>query len=305
MARKKKTSAAAGEAGENTGKKKKGGKKKLLLIPVLLILVAAAAAAVVMLVLPSFGIDLLGSAGQSQEEKLPKKGVQEYVVGENIVASLDTVLDEEGRDGELLAMRSPSKKDEGVDRRFTYIYELTSFSTVMNRYLDLLLDSEQGFYLTDEAYLVQEERPELQDAEGAVLLVRPAVEEGRVFQLAIGWSQTSNNLVVRVSAPEGEITQPKKEEPENNRMEPSNVSTQLSQLRGMEPAHLGLPGNSMDDYTIFPVDGFVKVNDQDCRRFNVYEKDKPGSIAGTYLFSVDGEHIYVLNPNSQQVSTIR
>ena len=36
----------------------------------------------------------------------------EYSVGENIVASLDTVLDEEGSEGELLAMRSPGKKAE-------------------------------------------------------------------------------------------------------------------------------------------------------------------------------------------------
>lgn len=306
MKKAKKTKVDTGETGENMGKKKKGGKKKLLLIPIALVLVAAIAAAVVIFVLPRFGINLIGGDDSPKvEEPLPKKGVQEYSVGENIVASLDTVLDEEGSEGELLAMRSPGKKAEEVDNRFTYIYELNSFAAVMDRYLDFLLDSEQGFFLTDETYLVLEERPELQDVEGALILARPAGEEEHVFQLVIGWSQASNILAVRVSAPEGAITHPKKEKPENNRIEPSNVSTQLSQLRDMEPAHLGLPGNSMDEYTIFPVDGFVKVNEQDCRRFNVYEKDKPGSIAGTYLFSVDGEHIYILNPNSHQVSTIR
>ena len=45
-------------------------------------------------------------------------------------------------------MRSPGKKAEEVDNRFTYIYELNSFAAVMDRYLDFLLDSEQGFFLT-------------------------------------------------------------------------------------------------------------------------------------------------------------
>ena len=201
-------------------------------------------------------------------------------------------------------MRSPGKAEEDVDTRFTYIYELNTFADVVNRYVDVLMDSEQGFYLTDEAYVIQEERPEFQDAEGALILARPAVEEGHVFQLVIGWSQASNNLAVRVSAPEGSVTHPKKEEGPSQ-PEPSNVSIQMEQLRTMTPAQLGLPGASMDDYTVFPIDGFVKVDNIECRRFNVYEKGSTGSIAGTYLISTDSQHVYVLDPNTNQVSTIR
>lgn len=307
MKKAKKAKVENAEGGENT--KKKGGKKKLLLIPVALVLVAAIAAAVVLFVLPHFGINLLGGGDSSQqlEEPIPKKGVEAYTVGEDTVPSLDTVLVE--GDGELIALRSPGKSkgdsSTGVDDRFTYIYELTSFATVVDRYLDVLLGSEQNFSITDDTYLVQEERPELQDAEGVLVLVRPATEEGRLFQLVIGWSQASANLAVRVSSPEGKLSYPKKETEDNNPQEPSSVSMQMDQLRSMSPAHLGLPGDSMEEYTIFPVDGFVKVNEQDCRRFNVYEKDNPGSIAGTYFFSVDQEHIYVLNPSDNKVSTIK
>ena len=304
MKRRKKTKAENVENGEATGKKKKGGKKKLLLIPIALVLVAAIAAVVVMFVLPRFGINLIGGGDDSEqlEEPLPKKGVEAYTVGEDTTVSLDTIL-EEG-DGELLAMRSPGKAEEDVDTRFTSIYELNTFADVVNRYVDVLMDSEQGFYLTDEAYVIQEERPEFQDAEGALILARPAVEEGHVFQLVIGWSQASNNLAVRVSAPEGSVTHPKKEEGPSQ-PEPSNVSIQMEQLRTMTPAQLGLPGASMDDYTVFPIDGFVKVDNIECRRFNVYEKGSTGSIAGTYLISTDSQHVYVLDPNTNQVSTIR
>ena len=317
MKKAKKAKAAAVETEENGGKKKKGGKKKLLLIPIALILVAAIAAAAVLFVLPRFGINLLGGGDDEPqlEEPLPKKGVEAYTVGEDTVPSLDTIL-EEG-DGALIALRSPGKSkgdsSTGIDMRYTYIYELNSFADVMNRYKDLLMSSEHGFVITDETYLVQEEVPELQDAEGVLIFVRKAaVAEGEteetphLFQLVIGWSQSSANLAVRVSSPEGKISYPKKEEEgKANLSEPSSVSMQMEQLRGMEPAHLGLPGNSMEEYTIFPVDGFVKVNQQDCRRFNVYDKDNPGSIAGTYFFSVDQQHIYVLNLNDNTVSTIR
>ena len=210
MKKAKKVKAAPVENGETGGKKKKGGKKKLLLIPIALVLVAAIAAAAVLFVLPKFGINLLGGGddeGPQLEEPLPKKGVEAYTVGEDTVPSLDTIL-EEG-EGELIALRSPGKpsgdESSDVNSRYTYIYELNGCAAIMDRYLDILMGSEQGFVITDDTYLVQEERPELQDAEGVLVLVRASAEEGHLFQLAIGWSQASANLAVRVSAPEGKI----------------------------------------------------------------------------------------------------
>lgn len=284
----------------------KGGKKKLLMFPLLLILIAAIAAAVVLFVLPRFGINLLGGdSGDSSslEEPLPKKGLEAYAVGEDTTIALDTIL-EEG-EGELIALRSPEKPtgnaSSDVNMRYTYIYELTNPATVMNRYLDAVLGGEQGFSIVGDDYVIIDERPELQDAEGVLILARPSVVEGHIFQLVIGWSQASANLAVRASAPEGAITKPEPEpEPE-----PTSVSEQMERLRGMTPAELGLAGASMDGYTIFPVDGFVMVNGQECRRFNVYPTGDTGSIAGTYLLSTDNQHVYVLDPGTNTVSTIR
>lgn len=314
---------ATEENGEAAGKKK-GGIKKLLLIPVAIVLVVGIAAAVVLFVLPRFGIKLLPNIdflatnekdpSEQLEEPLPKKGVETYTIGGNTAPALDTILAE--GEGGLIALRSPGRYftdgSNKVEERYTYIYELTSFAAVMNRYLDVLMSSEQGFRITNESYVIQEERPELQDAEGALILARDAaVPEGgeagasQVFQLVIGWSESSANLAVRVSTAPGKLSFPKKEDGGSSVTEPSSVSLQMEQLRSMSPAHLGLAGDSMDRYTILPVDGFVKVNDQDCRRFNVYDSNKPGTIAGTYFFSVDQEHIYVLNPGDNKVHTIK
>lgn len=290
MAKKKKKAVEGEELQE--GKKKKKGKKKLLLIPIALILVAAVAAAVILLVLPRFGINLLGEKDPEQqvEEKIPKKGVEAYTVGEDTVASLDTVL-EEG-EGELLALRTtPEKSKAEEEGRLTYIYEIGSPAAVVNRYLDLVLGGELGFSLADENYLIQEERPELQDEEGALMVAKASVVEGKVFQLAIGWSQDNDMLAVRVSTPEAQLHRPEKVE----QPQPASLSEQLDTIQTMHPSELGLEGRSMDQYEVLSTTGFVKVDDILCRRFTIYEKtgdDKRGDIVKVVYFSGDQQHMF-------------
>ena len=240
------------EKKEKKPKTGKGGKKKLLLIPIVLIVLAAAGFAVFKFVLPKLG------SGDGTE-KLPKK-LEEYVIGEDAVASLDTVL-EEG-EGELMAKRGPGKTKETDEdtsevvevEKYTYIYEIVGSAAVMDRYLDVLL-GDGGFSLVDETYLVKEERPELEDAEGTLLLVRASVQEGHLFQLAIGWSDVNDTLAVRVAVPEGSLRYPEKEkEPE-----PASLTEQLDSMKTMSPSQLALSGNSMSEYDIYPVEGFVTI----------------------------------------------
>ena len=289
MAKKKKKAVEGEELQE--GKKKKKGKKKLLLIPIALVLVAAVAA-VILLVLPRFGINLLGEKEPEQqvEEKIPKKGVEAYTVGEDTVASLDTVL-EEG-EGELLALRTtPEKSKAEEEGRLTYIYEVNGPAAIVNRYLDLVLGEELGFSLADENYVIQEERPELVDEEGALMVAKASVVEGKVFQLAIGWSQENDMLAVRVSTPEAQLRMPEKEE----QPKPASLSEQLDTIQTMHPSELGLEGRSMDQYEVLSTAGFVKVDDILCRRFTIYEKtgdDKRGDIVKIVYFSGDQQHMF-------------
>ena len=291
MAKNKKKKAVEGEEPQE-GKKKKKGKKKLLLIPIVLVLVAAIAAVAVLFILPRFGINLLGEKDPEQqvEEKIPKKGVETYAVGEDTVASLDTIL-EEG-EGELLALRTtPEKSKVEEEGRLTYIYEINSPATVMNRYLDLVLGGEAGFSLVDETYLIQEKRPELVDEEGALMVAKASVVEGKVFQLAIGWSQENDMLAVRVSCPEGQLHKP---EPEKE-PQPASLQEQLDTIQTMHPSELGLEGRSMDQYEVLSTTGFVKVDDILCRRFTIYEKtgdDKRGDIVKIVYFSGDQQHMF-------------
>lgn len=294
----KKEKKAKAEKPEKAGKK---GKKKLLLIPMVLILVAAVAAAAVLFILPRFGINLLGGSddGEQQiEEPIPKKGVEAYTVGEDTAPSLDTIL-EEG-EGELIALRTtPEKSKAEEEGRLTYIYELEGAAAIMNRYLDLMLDGEEGFSLVDESYLILEDRPELEDAEGALMIAKPSTVEGRVFQLVIGWSEASDNLAVRVSTPEGQLHQPEKVEPPK----PASVSEQMEKIQSMTPSQLALPGSSMSEYDIYPIEGFVKIDGMDCRRFHIYEAGDSYSLAGIIFLSGDQQHVYRMDPDDNTIIT--
>lgn len=282
------------EKKEKTGKK--GGKKKLLILLLGLLLVAAAAAAVVLLVLPR----LVGEDDGLPKDEVPKKGLESYTIGEDSAASLDTLL-EEG-EGTLLALRGPGKPkgDEStVEERYTYIYELESYAEIVDRYLDAMMEGEQPFSLVDESYLILEERPELADAEGALILARPSVQEGHVFQLVIGWSQASNNLAVRASVPEGALHKPEKK-PE---FQAATVREQLDTLEAMRPEQLTLSGTSMSEYDIYPVEGFVNINGYPCRRFNFYERGSSGDIAGIIFLSGDQQHIFRMDVEDNTIIT--
>lgn len=299
MARKKKKAVQSEEQQPQEGKKKKkkGGKKKLLLIPIALVLVAAVAAAVVLLVLPRFGINLLGGKEEDPtEESLPKKGVVAYTVGEDTVASLDTIL-EEG-EGELLAKRTTPEQSKAEEGRLTYIYELNGAAAIVNRYLDLLLGSE-GFSLADENYIIQDGRPELEDAEGALMVAKNSTVEGHVFQMVIGWSEDNNMLAVRVSAPEAQLRKPDKKEEAKS----ASLSEQLATIREMEPSQLALSGRTMAEYDIYPIEGFVTVDGILCRRFNIYETGHSGKLASIIFLSGDQQHLFRMDVDDNSIIT--
>lgn len=330
MARKKKEKKKAEESEEvQEGKKGKKGKKKLLFIPIVLILLAAAAFVVVRFVLPGL------NAEPGPGEEKPPKNLEAYTIGEaaagedgeelplDTVFSLDTIL-EEG-EGRLIAAQKPEKEKPKEDassssssseqlplvEQYIYVYDITTPAAVVDRYLDAVLGGEEKFVLVDETCLPLEERPVLEDTLGALTLVRPSVQEGHLFQMVIGWSEASI-LTVRVSAPEGAIRKPDKKEPGLGAevIETIPLTAQIEKIQNMDPSRLGFDGESMADYEIYPVEGFVKVDDLDCRRFNIYVRRPSGEghypdLEGIILLSADQEHIFRLDPESNAVTELR
>ncbi|MDR3767283.1 MAG: hypothetical protein Q3Y08_09675 [Butyricicoccus sp.] len=62
----------------------------------------------------------------------------------------------------------------------------------------------------------------------------------------------------------------------------------------VSPEEIGLPGGSMNDYSIKPGPGFVMVDGQACLTMYIYGKNAEGtnSLMGTYFITSDGSGLY-------------
>ena len=75
----------------------------------------------------------------------------------------------------------------------------------------------------------------------------------------------------------------------------------------MDPADLGLPGDSMDLYEVLPMDGTQMVDGVPAIRLHVYnDNNAAGSndFMGSYLMTVDGEHLYRVNLETQELTEL-
>ena len=59
----------------------------------------------------------------------------------------------------------------------------------------------------------------------------------------------------------------------------------------------------MSDNDIYPVEAFVTIDGQLCRRFNIYEVGKSGDIAGIIFYSGDMQHLYRMDPDDNSIIT--
>ena len=88
------------------------------------------------------------------------------------------------------------------------------------------------------------------------------------------------------------------------------LEEQLDKIKGLSPAQLGLEGESMEEYEILPVEGFVTVDGLPCRRFNVYTRHTSSqgayrNIKSIIMLSTDQQHVYYIDPTSSAVTELR
>ena len=117
-----------------------------------------------------------------------------------------------------------------------------------------------------------------------------------VITVRISWSE--GRCVVVAAEEEGEVTSPPHTGTPGGT--PSiGIRDAEAQLMSMTPAELGLPGTSMTQYEVFWQDGTELVNDVTCIRLDIYNSSdgpNPYLFASSYLMSVDGAHLYKLDP---------
>ena len=218
---------------------------------------------------------------------------------EDSVVALDSLL----YDGEAILFSIDAPTDRAIAEKLdisrTYHYrQMDDPAALAERYIHVLMGSEQGFVTIDSENHRLEEEPVTDVLVGSVTLAKAAAattEDGgsRILRVVVGWSEYA--VAVQVAYIDGKILPPVKEEEPEEDIQPTAMSEQLDYFNSLDPGKMGLEGDDMRDYLVFPQQGWVLVDGVSCRKMLVYLQDVRTAnnvFMGTYYLSSDMSQLY-------------
>lgn len=220
---------------------------------------------------------------------------------------------DEGSSGEENAEEGEEAQEEPAEppviTAVRYRYEgYADQKELLMAYAAFMTAPDVGFSFVDESLvrLKEGQHPIMTTHRGIVTLARNAVDEadaGKAMTIQLEWTDT--NCFVTVDTPEGRVTDPPPP-PTANASTAMTLMEAMDFVNSLDPADLGLPGSSMEDYTIYAMDGAVMIDNIPCMHINVYDNHASGTnvVAGQYFMSADGQHIYLLHPDSNTVEEL-
>ena len=252
--------------------------------------------------------------------KKENAALEVYTLGESeadAVVALDTILEED--EAVLASIDAPTDQavTEGLEIHHTYHYrKMHDPAALAARYIALLREEEQGFAVIDGENRKILEEPDTDLLRGTVIRGTAAAETEeagrRILRVIVGWSEYA--VAVQVAYVNGSILPPIVEKEEEEKTEaapkPTDIAQQVEYFTSLNPQALGLEGDDMKAYMVFPQQGWVMIDDVSCREISVYRQDAQTAtnvLAGTFYLSSDLTHIYKKSDNEQiiplQVST--
>ncbi len=216
-----------------------------------------------------------------------------------------------------------SVEDEtGVTGKSSEVYTydgLTDSGTVAQNYVAELTSEENGFVVVDENY-VQAHQPDYTAEEDQVLLAKTLEEgssqeeetsetsseassesqdsedegsvedqEGELLTIQVAWMP--GQCMVTVGTDQGTIQLAE----DGETVVPMSENEMVDYFNSLTPQELGLPGDSMDEYEVYPMGGNVLVDGRPCVKIQVYNRNNAedtNQFEGLYLMSSGGEYIY-------------
>ena len=317
------------EAVDEAGQEKKKKFPILMLIPAVVII--AAAVIIFVFVLPGRNADKDPDATVSVEPESPVLPT-ELPVGDEKVPGMVLEADEFAAQAVLA-------------KTITYTYtDLVDSGKAAETYVKQLKSADPRYYVVDEELVRQREQPDFKTGEGMVLMARnlpkpepevvesaapegeesgqpegseapqsPPPEESAepgdetpdmVITVRISWSP--GQCVVTADEILGKVTAPPPDTTGSMGQRPIGQQGAQDRISSMTPAELGLPGESMDQYVVFPIDGVEMVDDVACIRVNVYSReDGTNRFMGGYLVSSDGLHLYRQDPSTDEIEILK
>lgn len=250
-----------------------------------------------------------------------KKGVESpevYSLGESeedSVTALDVIL--EPGEAMLYSIDEPTDQavEQGMEISRTYHYrQMADPAALAEKYISFLREDEQGLALLDSENHRVLEDPDMDLLYGTVTLGKTAAaneEAGkRIVRVIVGWSEYS--LAVQVDYVSGSILAPVEPPAEDtddpdgqgsgSTPKPTSISEQVDYFSSLNPTQLGLEGEDMSEYMVFPGEGWVSVDDVTCREMRVYQMDTKTAtnvLVGTYYLSSDLTNVYQKNDAGQ------
>lgn len=314
------------EGQEEAPEKKKS--KLILLIGAAVLLLAAVAIVVIFVILPRF------SGGRDTEpEDSPSPEPVLYDLPQSFQVGEETVI------GVVPVNPDGVQATEDVRVCFTYT-GLSDAGAEAEAYASNL--KAEKFSVVD-AEFVRTDAPDYTTTEGTVLLARniakkeaaPAADAGKaadasaspdpdkdadasaspspteeqkdmVLTVELNWSE--GTMVVVCDQAEGKVTSPPQGQISMTPGASMTMSEAVDYLYTLEPSVLGLSGTSMDSYRIYALDGAVMVNNQPCMRLSIYSREGPdqtNEVAGIYLLTRDGAHLYQLDESAGTVKEVK
>lgn len=223
-----------------------------------------------------------------------------YTLGSDEVVSLDSIISE----GEALLSSVDTPTEAAVEaglEAYTYHYrQIVDPAEMAAEYITVLKSAEQGFVMTDIENRRLAEEPDLETLSGEIYLEKKSAtepaegEKGKILRVIVAWSEFA--LAIEVSQQTGTILPPPEDKkPEEEVFQPTGMLEQVDYFNSLLPRDIGLEGDDMADYMVYPKQGWVLVDSYSCRELSVYLEDATDGknvYMGTYYLSSDMQQLY-------------
>lgn len=156
-----------------------------------------------------------------------------------------------------------------------------------------MLESDYNCIAVDENGVPQS-LPELSDSSGTAILGMESTTGKGTLLLHICWQPD----ILRFS-PEYNANLDIK----NTSEDAKTLEQLLAVLENASPQSLGLTGSSMEEYLVYPEEGYVLVDQKPYVRFNIYQA-ATHQFEKTFMISANGQHVFQLDRETNQLTNL-
>ncbi|MCF0151377.1 MAG: hypothetical protein HUJ80_08215 [Firmicutes bacterium] len=271
--------------------------KKIKLNKKIIIILAA------VLVAAAVGAFFLLKSKKPAEEELSEEPVDntieaplQYAVGEKLFTALPV-------SGETVTVTAGEVDEEGTILSYCYS-GYKDMPGLLSGYSTLMCTSDLGFSRVDEEMEQLDETTLAAPlpAEGTLRLLHKEEISPTAQLITVTWKGQDCTVAAKST-----VIRPKKVAKATSSAAAMTITDVQDYVQNLKPSYLGLDGESMAEYNVYLMDGYARMGDTYCMRFNVYRTDGvagTNEIAGMYTISCDSQKVYRYDADARTVTEL-